>query len=59
VRLRKQSFTARVSAQTGDHPIVIGYGMCTFEATIDEARALVMDIADAIVLIHEGTAGGC
>jgi hypothetical protein len=54
VRLRRPKFGARVRVQAGDNPILIGLGFCTIEATVDEARQLAWDLANALEQVQRG-----
>jgi hypothetical protein len=58
MRLRRRKFHVRVELQTGEYPVLLGFGFCTIEATADEARQLAMDIADAIATLQE-SGGSC
>ncbi|HYB37208.1 MAG TPA: hypothetical protein VEF72_16665 [Mycobacterium sp.] len=52
MRLRRRRFRATVSGnETGAYPIVLGFGPAiSFEAGIDEAHALAVELVDAIEL---------
>lgn len=55
MRLRRRpKFCARVRVQPGDNPILIGLGFCTIEASVEEARQLALDLADAIGQLQNG-----
>jgi hypothetical protein len=59
MRLRRRRFQATVSVnhEGAPFPIVLGFGpQISFEAGIEEARQLAMDIADAIEELHRGGA---
>jgi hypothetical protein len=54
MRSRRRNCHARVAVQPGDAPIVIGFGIVTFEATVDEARDLALAIVNAIEAAERG-----
>jgi hypothetical protein len=54
MRLRRRKFHATVAVQPGNAPIVLGFGIVTFEASIGEARDLGLQIVDAIEAAERG-----
>ena len=48
MRLRHRKFHATVNLQRGDPPIIIGLGVVSLEASIEEARQLAAALVDAI-----------
>jgi hypothetical protein len=54
MRLRRRSFHATVRVQSGARPILLHLGLVSFEATVDEARDLALQIVDAIEAAERG-----
>ena len=55
MRLRRRNFRVQVALQTGEHPILLGFGFCTIESSADDARQLALDLAAALEqLQHRG-----
>lgn len=54
MRLRRRTFEPRIKLQSGEFPIVVGLGFCSFESSIDEARKLALDLAEAIENFQNG-----
>jgi hypothetical protein len=48
MRLRRRSFRASIRVVPGPAPIVFHLGLVSFEASIEEARTLALDLVDAI-----------
>jgi hypothetical protein len=48
MRLRRRSFHASVRVQSGHAPILVHLGLVSFEASVEEARQLALDLADAV-----------
>jgi hypothetical protein len=54
MRLRRRDLRVKVNLQAGDHPIVLGLGFCTLEASTAEARQLALDLIDGIATLQRG-----
>lgn len=54
MRLRRRKFHITVHLQSGDHPVVLGFGYFAAEATAEEAKQLALGIADAADRLHRG-----
>lgn len=59
MRLRQRVFKPRVSLQPRHPPVVvIGYGVCTFEASITEAAELAEQLIEAVQIARRGSWAG-
>jgi hypothetical protein len=55
MRLRRRDFRVTVNLQAGERPVIIGmWPGFTLEASLDDARRLALDLADAIEQLHRG-----
>lgn len=55
MRIRRRKFHATVTVQPwGDAPIIIGLGVISLEGSLEEARRLALDLADAIETAQRG-----
>lgn len=58
MKVRGRRCRVTVALHPGDWPVILTFGPATvFEATADEARALAIDICDALEAIQRGALG--
>jgi hypothetical protein len=58
VRLTRRSYAARIKVTDGPAPILVGFGLITFQATTREALELARELIDAVEQAQRG-GGAC